>query len=110
MAKMVPTVGIVVIRDGKRVRPTIGKAFDFTKEEIADLKEAHPTALRKSSNEDDGESTATPSAAVSQAKARGGKKAATANKSDAEVAEEGTEGTDPPEGEAVEGAGTDDDL
>lgn len=92
--KMVPTVGVVVVRDGKRVRPTINKAFEFTKEERDALLEAQPNSLRKPSNEDSGEDEATEatttasSAEKSQAKAAGGKKTATANKSDEEAKDE----------------------
>lgn len=95
--KLVPTVGVTVVRDGKRIRPTIGKAFDFTKEEAEAIKGVNPAALRKPNNEDDGEATVTtatetkPSKAEgSQAKARRGKKAATANTADDE-GEEGDE-------------------
>lgn len=99
--KMVPTMGVVVVRDGKRVRPTIGKAFEFTKEERDALLEAQPNSLRKPSNEDDGADEAVaaattvtgkagvkPSAETSQAKASGGKKTATANKSDEEASQD----------------------
>lgn len=90
---MVPTVGVVVVRDGKRVRPTIGKAFGFTADERDALLEAHPGSLRKPTNEDTGtdESTdaTTSSAEKSQARARGGKKEATANESDKEAAAKG---------------------
>jgi hypothetical protein len=89
---MVPTVGVVVVRDGNRVRPTIGKAFPFTTEERDAILEAHPSALRKPNNEDTGEESVTEatvsSAEKSQAKARGGKKTATASKSDEEAAED----------------------
>ena len=88
---MVPTVGVVVVRDGKRVRPTIGKAFSFTTEERDAILEAHPSALRKPTNEDTGSDESTGAAEVSsaeksQSKARGGRKPATANKSDEEAA------------------------
>lgn len=109
---MVPTVGVVVVRDGKRVRPTIGKAFSFTKEERDAILEAQPNALRKPTNEDTGEDDAAPAASTaeaSQAKAKGGRKAATANVADTE-AEDGD--TDPKtDGKpAPKGAGSDDDL
>ena len=109
---MVPTVGVVVVRDGKRVRPEIGKAYDFTKEERDAILEAHPTALRKPQNEETGEDSSKPAASTkrtaeaSQSKASGGKKAATASKADSEDPE-----TSPPAGEGGgPGAGTDDDL
>lgn len=107
MAKRLVKKGVTVVRDGHRVRPEIGKLFDFTKEEIDGLTEADPSVLgaakEANDSDQDGEATpasTTPSAEASQAKARGGKKAATANKSDAEVADEGDAATDP----------TDDDL
>jgi hypothetical protein len=110
--KMVPTVGVVVVRDGKRVRPTIGKAYEFTKEERDALLEAQPNSLRKPTNEDTGEDEAAPATATaeaSQAKARGGRKAATANVADSEA---GEGDTDPKtDGKpAPKGAGSDDDL
>lgn len=37
MPKKVPLVSIGVARDGKTVYPPIGKPFDFTKEEVADM-------------------------------------------------------------------------
>jgi hypothetical protein len=88
---MVPTVGVVVVRDGVRVRPAINKAFEFTTEERDAILEAQPNALRKPNNEDTGETEATvaaSSAETSQSKARGGKKTATANKSDEEASED----------------------
>jgi hypothetical protein len=110
--KMVPNVGVVVVRDGKRVRPTIGKAFEFTAAERDALLEASPTSLRKPTNEDTGEDEAAPAASTaetSQSKARGGRKAATANKADAEAGEGDTEPKT--DGKAApKGAGSDDDL
>jgi hypothetical protein len=86
--------GAVVIRDGKRVRPEIGKVFPFTAEEAKALNEATPGTLAPASEAEIEESegvaatttTTTSSAEGSQASAKGGKKAATANKSDAEAA------------------------
>lgn len=95
MAKRLVKKGITLIRDGARVRPQIGKLFDFTKEEIADLEENAPTAIGKASEADDDEAPATKatktaktssSAEGSQAGARGGRKASTANQSDDEAA------------------------
>ncbi len=85
--KMVPTVGVVVIRDGKRVTPEVNKAFAFTADEQKSIEEAHPGALRKPSNEDESVTTAAASAEGSQARAKGGKKQATANVSDEEQEE-----------------------
>jgi hypothetical protein len=90
MPKLVPMTGTVVIRDGRRVRPVIGKAFNFTKEEIADLEAAgaklrKPTDEAEESEAEAASSTTPSSAEKSQAKARGGKKPATAAKSDEEA-------------------------
>lgn len=97
--KMLVKRGVVVVRKGERVRPTIGKEFSFSEEEIEGIMAADPGALTTGSEEDEGETataaTTTSSAEKSQAKARGGRKAATANKSDAEVENEGEEATDP---------------
>lgn len=115
MAKRLVKKGVTVVRDGRRVKPEIGKLFDFTKEEIDGLKEADPTAIgtaEESKGAEEGEASvaAVSSAEQSQAKAKGGKKKATAAKSDAENAEDGDDG-EAPEGEGGgPGAGTDDDL
>lgn len=115
MPKRLVKKGVTVIRDGRRVRPEVGKAFDFTKEEIEGLKEADATALgtvEETKNAEDGTATAaatstpTPSAEQSQAKAKDGKKKATATKSDAENAKD-DDGGEAPEGEGGgPGAGT----
>lgn len=39
--KLIPLVSIRVLRDGQSVAPTIGKPFDFTVEEKADLDRIH---------------------------------------------------------------------
>lgn len=39
--KLIPLVSIRVLRDGKSVAPAIGKPFDFTAEEKADLDKIH---------------------------------------------------------------------
>lgn len=51
MPKRVPNASIVVIRDGKRVTPPLGKAYDFTKAEIESITRVSPGALRKPVNE-----------------------------------------------------------
>lgn len=97
--KMLVKKGAVVVRDGNRVRPEIGKTFPFTADEIKQINKATPGTLVPASEaeaEDGSESakaasTSGSSAEASQAKARGGKKAATSNKSDEEAAGE----TDP---------------
>ena len=43
---------IIVHRDGKRVEPKIGAAFDFTADELADIKRLQPGAVRIVVNED----------------------------------------------------------
>lgn len=47
MPKRVPVQTIVVTRDGKRVTPKIGDAFDFTAEELDDINRVNPDAVRK---------------------------------------------------------------
>lgn len=52
MAKRVPLQTIIVYRDGKQCVPRIGDPFDFTKEEIEQIKSVAPDALRNPVNED----------------------------------------------------------
>lgn len=95
MVKMVVKSGVVVVRDGQRVRPAIGEEFDFTAAERDDILRGDPRALVKANEDQEraaGAAAATatqPSAEGSQARASGGRKKATANKSDAELAAEG---------------------
>jgi hypothetical protein len=56
MPKLVPVVTVIVRRDdekgvSQRIKPEIGKEFDFTADEIKDIKAANPEALRKPVNE-----------------------------------------------------------
>ena len=44
---------IILVREGKRVAPPIGKAFPLTAEEIDALDEVNPTAYRDAVNEDE---------------------------------------------------------
>jgi len=93
--------GVTVIRDGKRVRPEIGKTFDFTADERDSILGADASALVKPQGEEAGTATAAsvtggttptgtpPSAEQSQSKASGGRKKSTAGKSDAENASDG---------------------
>lgn len=93
MPKLVPTIGVTVIRDGVRKTPQIGKAFDFTKDEIEAVRKQVPTAFRKPVNEDDTpvEQTASDATApdanakptAAKTPKRGKKKAATAADSEA---------------------------
>lgn len=47
MPKRIINEGILVIRDGKRVRPEIGKAFNLTDDEIKQLEAIRPEAIAK---------------------------------------------------------------
>jgi hypothetical protein len=93
MSKRLVKKGCTVIRDGRRVRPTVGEEFDFTKAEIDGLNAADPAALAMpSKGGDEGEDAAPKkparsSAQASQAAAKDGEKKATANKSDEESAD-----------------------
>lgn len=51
MPQRIPNVAITLHRGGKRIEVTPGKAFNFTKEEIADLNGLNPNALRLPVNE-----------------------------------------------------------
>jgi hypothetical protein len=41
----VPTQSVLVIRDGQRVYPEIGKPFEFTADEVKQLERGAPEAL-----------------------------------------------------------------
>jgi hypothetical protein len=93
MKKYLVKKGVVVVRDGKRVRPQIGKSFSFDEAEAADINAATPGSLALASEVEieDGDDSAVDaavasSAEASQAGAKGGKKRPTANKSDKEAA------------------------
>lgn len=45
MAQRIINESILVVRNGKRVAPAIGKAFDLTEQEIADLERIRPQAI-----------------------------------------------------------------
>ena len=47
MPKRTPLQSVVVIRDGERVTPEIGRPYEFTKEEIEQVERANPAALSK---------------------------------------------------------------
>lgn len=47
MAQRFVLQSITVVRDGKRTSPEIGKAFEFTAEEIKQIDKVMPTAYRK---------------------------------------------------------------
>lgn len=64
MPKRIPHQSIVLYRDGKQVRPDIGKPFDFTQDELDDIKATNPDAIRHIVNEE------LPATAAEQAAAR----------------------------------------
>ncbi|MNK62104.1 hypothetical protein D3C87_812730 [compost metagenome] len=41
----VPRCTVVIVRDGKQVVPEIGKAFEFTAQEVADIEKSSVKAL-----------------------------------------------------------------
>jgi hypothetical protein len=43
---------VIIGREGKRLEPPIGKAFEFTDEELENIERVNPTALREAVNED----------------------------------------------------------
>lgn len=47
MAQRIINESILVVRDGKRITPKIGKVFDLTDSEIADLERVRPQAISK---------------------------------------------------------------
>lgn len=47
MPKRTPLQSVVVIRDGARFTPEIGRPFEFTKDEIEQVERANPAALSK---------------------------------------------------------------
>lgn len=75
----IPQETVFVVRDGKTVKPEIGKPFNFTTDELDDLKRLRPQAIRVPVNEtadaDDGDngSASTPAASKPAANKAGGK-------------------------------------
>lgn len=51
MPKLVTNSNVVVVRDGKRVKPTIGKIFNYTADEVKTIIGMVPLGLRKPVNE-----------------------------------------------------------
>lgn len=45
--KMLIKEGVLLMRNGKRVRPEIGKSFDLTDDEIKDIMKVRPQAIAK---------------------------------------------------------------
>ena len=85
--------GVVVVRDGARVRPQLDKNFYFTQDEIDSINAATPGSLVNPISTEQGEAvpasvskkaTTGSKAEAAQAGAKGGKKKATANKADSE--------------------------
>jgi hypothetical protein len=52
MPKRIPVQSIVLHREGKQVIPKVGEPFMFTEDELADIKQANPKAIRHVVNED----------------------------------------------------------
>lgn len=73
MPKRIPVESVIVNRDGKRFRPPIGKLFDFTAEELADIKLVNPGAVRTAETT---EEVVAPTEAEKQAKREADEKAA----------------------------------
>jgi hypothetical protein len=55
MPRLMVKHSVTVMRDGQRITPEIGKAFDFTDAEVADMDKAEPVPYRAIVNEDQGE-------------------------------------------------------
>lgn len=55
MPKRIPMQTVIVQRDGKQVAPPIGKAFEFTREELDQIKAVAPDAIRHPVNEEEAE-------------------------------------------------------
>lgn len=51
MPQRIPQHTIVLVRDGQRVKPVIGKPFNFTPEEVKSITASNPKALRHPINE-----------------------------------------------------------
>jgi hypothetical protein len=59
MPQMMVKHAVVVMRDGQRVTPEIGKAFDFTEAELKELEAAEPVPVRPVVNEGEEEARLT---------------------------------------------------
>lgn len=112
MPKRIPNVAITLHRDGTRVDVVAGKLFDFTKDELDQLKLLNPDAVRLPRNEsvvidndngtiiDDGansggDNNTDGTKMVKAAKAGGAKKQTAAEKKAADDAAKKEEGSDP---------------
>jgi hypothetical protein len=92
MAKRRVNKGVTIVREGKRVRPEIGKNFDFTADEIERIAEVDSAALGKADGGEDGEAatasttaktTETTDAPATSGQTKKGKAAGEANGGDA---------------------------
>ena len=79
---MVTMKGAVVIRDSKRVRPQIGKAFDYSEDEIETLNTATPGTLREPITAETEPADADAATSTKKAPAKGGSKAKANAKAD----------------------------
>ena len=52
MPKRIPVKAIYVQRDGKQIQPKIGEEFDFTADELDQINQVAPSAVRKVMVED----------------------------------------------------------
>lgn len=82
MPKRITNMSITLVRDGKRIKLPAGVAFDFTKDELEELKEIVKDAVRTPINE-----------AESIAEVKAPESAKTAGKTDSKAAaKSGTDG------------------
>jgi len=74
MPKKIPLIAITVHRDGKPVVPPVGKPFDFTEDEIAEVNGMVAGAMRDPVNESPvaAPAPAAPAATGTKAKAKAG--------------------------------------
>ncbi|WP_288959823.1 hypothetical protein [uncultured Sulfitobacter sp.] len=91
MVEMVPLKGCKVVREGARVRPTIGKAFKFTEEEVTSINGAAPGTLRAPTNEAAEADAEVEEEEVEEEKPKTTKKKAPAKKKKAAAAEDDDE-------------------
>ncbi len=51
MPKRVPNFSVQVVREGKLIRPALGVPFEFSADELADIKRMQPDAVRMINDE-----------------------------------------------------------
>ena len=117
--KLVPTVAVTVVRDGKRVTrtPQMG-SFAFTSEEVEQITAVMPTAFRKPVNEDTGTDETAPehkagATATTDPKPSAKKKAAQKDSQSAAATQADTGSGEPKDtdnGGSDDAAGEDDDI